>query len=224
MKLEICAYNYASCQVAAAAGADRIELCAGAMEGGTTPSLGMVQLVIEQIPIPAFPMVRPRGGNFVYNTEEKAVMLMDIRHFKAAGCKGIATGAALANGKLDIAFMAAIRETAYPMEVTCHKVFDNVPDAFEALDQLIALGYNRVLTSGLQKTATEGAPLLAQLQQTAGNRIIIMPGGSVRAQNIEQLVDTTHAQEYHSSGLIGGTWIADKSEVSEIVYKLRASH
>ena len=219
MILEVCAYNIQSCIIAAKAGAGRIELCADPAHGGTTPSYGLIQYVMEHIPIPSFPMIRTRGGDFVYDADELAIMKRDILTCKTLGCPGIATGMQLADGRIDVENLKRLVEWAYPMAVTCHKVFDVTYDAFESLEDVIAAGCARILTSGLQKTAMDGAAVLADLVAQAGDRIIIMPGGGVRSSNMARLVAETGAMEYHSSGIIakGAGYLADETEVRMMV-------
>lgn len=222
MVLEVCAYNITSCMIADNARAGRIELCVNPLEGGITPSFGLIEYVAEHVSIPAFPMIRPRGGSYVYDAHELAIMKKDILKCRDMGMKGIATGIQLPDGRLDADNMKRLVEWAGPMEVTCHKVFDVTPDAFAALDVLIAAGVKRVLTSGLRKTAMEGAELLRQLVQAADGRIIIMPGGSVRSSNIAQLAAATGAVEFHSSGIpsIADGHIANEDEVRKMVNEL----
>ena len=219
MLLEVCAFNIQSCLVAQRAGAGRIELCMDPLQGGTTPSYGLVQYVLEKISIPVFPMVRPRGGDFVYDADELAIMKKDILRFRELGCPGIATGVLLRGGRIDVEALSQIVEWAQPMSVTCHKAFDVTPDAAESLEEVIAAGCSRILTSGLQKTAVDGAKTLASLVAQAGDRIVIMPGGSVRSTNIGQLARDTGAFEFHSSGLVarGTNHVADEDEVKAMV-------
>jgi copper homeostasis protein len=223
MLLEICAYNIHTCIIAEKAGAGRIELCADPRAGGTTPSYGLIQYTLEHISIPIFPMIRPRGSNFIYDAHELAIMKKDILACREFGCPGIATGIHLPNGRIDTKHLAQLVEWAHPMSVTCHKVFDRTPDAAQALEDVIATGCSRVLTSGLQNTALEGVAVLAQLVARAAGRIIIMPGGGVRSSNIAQLIKETHATEYHSSGLLkkSDNYIADEQEVKSIVDLLK---
>jgi len=223
MLLEVCAFNIQSCFIAEQGGAGRIELCAEPQAGGTTPSYGMVQYALEHINIPVFPMLRPRGGNFTFDDHELAIMQKDISVFKQLGVRGIATGVQLHDGRIDTGKLKQIVAWAYPMEVTCHKVFDGTPDATEALEAVISSGCKRVLTSGLQKTATGGTSILAQLVTQAAGRIIIMPGGSVRSTNIAQLKRETGAAEFHSSALTarGTSYIADVDEVKALCAELR---
>ncbi len=222
MILELCAYNIQSCLVAEKAGASRIELCADPTYGGTTPSYGLIQYALSNISIPVFPMIRPRGGNFIYDTEELEIMKKDILACKELGCIGIATGIQLPNGHIDTENMKRLVGLAYPMLVTCHKVFDVTPDAHRSLEDVIDTGCARILTSGLHKTAVEGAAMLSHLIDEAAGRIIIMPGGSVRSSNIARLVKETGAREFHSSGLTTkeGTFIANEEEVRMMVQQL----
>ena len=225
MLLEICAYNIQSCLVAEKAGAGRIELCANPVAGGTTPSLGLVEYCLEHLTIPVFPMVRPRGGNFLYTRDEIEIMKRDIRLFRDMGCKGIATGCHDSDKEIDRELLSKLVEWAGPMEVTCHKVFDRSPGAHEALETVIAAGCKRILTSGLAPTSTEGAPVLAELQRTAGDRIIIMPGGGVRSGNLAGLIRATGCSEFHSSGILNGNsdYMADETEVQSMVSLLTKS-
>lgn len=183
-----------------------------------TPSYGLIRYCIEHLSIPVYPMIRTRGGNFTYDADELAIMKSDILQCKEMGCKGIATGINLADNRLDKDNISRIVEWAYPMEVTCHKVFDAVPDAFEALEVLINSGCKRVLTSGLRKTAIEGASLIRQLMDAAAGKLTIMPGGGVRASNLEHLIAATGASEYHSSGILSmsTSQIADKDELTKL--------
>jgi copper homeostasis protein len=221
--LEVCAFNIQSCFIAEQAGALRIELCADPLQGGTTPSYGLIRYAMEHISIPIYPMIRPRGGNFVYDELEVELMRQDIMICKELGCPGIATGIQLPGGGIDTDRLRRMVEWAYPMEVTCHKVFDVTPDAFRSLENVIDAGCKRVLTSGLQKTAPDGAKLLAQLVARAAGRIIVMPGGGVRSSNIGQLIKDTGATEYHSSALVAKTasHIVDANEVHEMAAALK---
>lgn len=225
MTLEICAFNIRSCIIAEKGGANRIELCADPTYGGTTPSYGLIQYALEHISIPIFPMIRPRGGNFIYDAEEIVIMKKDILICRELGCPGIATGIQLPDGRIDVEQMKRLTELAYPMTVTCHKAFDGTPDASEALEDVIAAGCGRVLTSGLHKTALAGASVLAQLVKQAAGRIIIMPGGGVRSSDLAQLVKETGADEYHSSALLtkAPDYIADEQEVRNMVTAIRGA-
>lgn len=222
MLLEVCAYNIASCKIADKAGAGRIELCSDPAMGGTTPSMGMVTYCLEHLGIPIFPMIRPRGGDFVIGSDELEIMKHDIAFFKNAGCKGIATGVQLPDGRIDTERLKRLVEWAYPMEVTCHKVFDRVPDPLRALEDVISTGCRRILTSGLQNTAVDGLPLLQQLVDLAHGRIQIMPGGGIRSSNIAQLRATLNVEEYHSSAILPGntSYMANGDEVRKMAAQL----
>ncbi len=223
MLLEVCAFNIQSCLVAAQAGAGRIELCVDPLQGGTTPSYGLVRYALEKVSIPVYPMIRPRGGNFVYDEDELEIMKKDIRTVRELGCPGIATGVLLPDGRIDVEILSRIVSWAYPMNVTCHKAFDATQNAFEALEDVITAGCSRILTSGLNKTALEGAGVIADLIAQAGDRIMIMPGGGVRSSNIAQLARETGAREFHSSALVtrASNHIADENEVQLLLKNIR---
>lgn len=222
MLLEICAYNIQSCLVAARAGADRIELCANPLQGGTTPSYGLIEYALEHIKIPVFPMIRPNGGGFVYDNDDLAIMKKDILACKSMGCRGIAVGVLDTGNRVNATAIKHIVEWAHPMEVTFHKAFDETPDAFEALETIIDAGCRRILTSGLRKTALEGAGTIAGLVQQAAGRIIIMAGGGIRSGNIAQVAKDTNATEFHSSAILNvlNGVIAEEEEVRLMVSKL----
>jgi copper homeostasis protein len=224
MVLEVCAYSLSSCRIAMEAGADRVELCADPLQGGTTPSWGTITAAME-LGLPVFPMIRPRGGNFIYNEEELDVMWRDIRACRELGCPGIATGVQRSDGSLDVEWMERIVERAGPMAVTCHKVFDQVPDASAALETLIAVGCRRVLTSGLHAHALEGARIIQQLVAQAAGRITVIPGGRVRSGNIAEIIAATGANEFHSSAITARSkdHIADPEEVRALVQVLRSA-
>jgi len=200
--LEVCAFNLQSAVIAEKAGAGRVELCENPADGGTTPSYGTIKQTREKISIALYPIIRPRGGNFFYSAEEFAIIKQDILLCKQLGCDGISTGVHMQNGEIDTERLKRIVEWAYPMGVTCHRVFDATPDPVKALEELIDCGCERILTSGQKSTAPEGIELLAKLVQQAAGRIIIMPGAGVRAANIETLIRDTGATEFHTSARI----------------------
>lgn len=197
-QLEVCAYNLQSALAAERAGAQRVELCSAFAEGGTTPSFGTVERAREKLSIALYPIIRPRAGHFRYDEDELAIIRQDILQCKTIGCDGIATGIQAQDGSIDTERMKRVVEWAFPMKVTCHRVFDTTPDPFAALEALIDCGCERILSSGHQTTAVEGIPLLTRLVQEAGDRIIIMPGSGVRSSNLEALLKTG-AAEYHTS-------------------------
>ncbi|OJW82968.1 MAG: hypothetical protein BGO69_03570 [Bacteroidetes bacterium 46-16] len=220
--LEVCAYNTDSCIIAQKVGAGRIELCAGAAVGGTTPSADTIREVKEKVTIPVYAMIRPRGGDFLYSDAEISTMLRDIDTCWQLGCEGIVTGVQLPDGNIDASLLTRLVERAYPMKVTCHRVFDRCPDPFKALEDIISAGCERILTSGQKDRAIEATQLLAQLIEAAAGRIIIMPGSGVRAANISRLVTETGAREYHTSALIQGD-VADEEELQKIMQLLHSS-
>ena len=198
-KLELIGFNIESCILAQAAGADRIELCDNPGDGGTTPSYGFIKAARQKLQIGLFPIIRPRGGDFFYSDEEFEIMRSDIKICKELGCDGIVIGMLNANGTVDKKRSASLVELAYPLGVTFHRAFDRVNDASKALEDIIETGCERILTSGLQPTALEGAELIAALIKQVNERIIIMPGSGVRSDNIIQLAKKTGATEFHSS-------------------------
>jgi copper homeostasis protein len=197
--LEVIAYNIASCGIAQEHGADRIELCANPGEGGTTPSYGMIHAAKEKCRIPVFVMIRPRGGDFLYSDEEYSIMREDIIQCRDYGCDGVVLGLLNADGTVDIKRTKELVQLAYPMEVTFHRAFDRVKDAHQSLEDVIACGCTRILTSGLKPTAAEGVSLIRELVELADERIIIMPGSGVRSSNIEGLIELSGAVEFHTS-------------------------
>lgn len=221
MVLEVCAYSLSSCKIAMEACADRIELCSGPLEGGTTPERGMLTAAME-LGLPVFPMIRPRGGDFRYDAEELGLMWHDIQVCREIGCPGIATGAQRGDGSLDVELMKRIVERAGPMAVTCHKVFDGVPDPGAALEDLVQAGCARVLTSGQHANALEGARVIKGLLAQAAGRIVVMAGGGVRSVNIAEIIAGTGAEEFHSSAITAWSTghIADPREVRALVAAL----
>lgn len=196
MIIEVCAFSLAASLVAQEAGAGRIELCGGFSEGGTTPSAGLIQLVRQQLHIPIYVMIRPRGGDFLYDSTELAVMQADIDLAKQLRADGIVLGLLNADGTVDETNTAALVERAKPLGVTFHRAFDMTRDPAEALEAVIRTGAERILTSGQQPTAMAGLSLLAELVAQANGRIEIMAGAGVNAHNAEQLravgVDALH--------------------------------
>ncbi|WP_232516226.1 copper homeostasis protein CutC [Chitinophaga caeni] len=197
--LEIAAGSVGSCIAAQNGGADRVELCDNLLEGGTTPSYGTIAVAREKISIQLYPIIRPRGGDFLYDDTEFEVMKKDIRMCKELGCDGVVTGLLTADGRVDKIRTTELVELAYPLGVTFHRAFDMTVDPFQAMEDIIDCGCERILSSGHRNTAVEGAGLLAELVNKADGRITIMVGSGVRANNIAELVTTTKATEYHTS-------------------------
>jgi len=197
--LEIATSDFETTRSAVEGGADRIELCANLNEGGTTPSYGTIYQCRERIDVLLYPIIRPRGGDFLFTSDEYEVMLHDAKLCKQLGCDGIVIGLLNEDGTIDVKRTAAIIETAYPMGVTFHRAFDRCRDAFEALEQLVQIGCERILTSGQQPTVNEGMDLITQLNKAADHRIAIMPGSGVRKENLKTLAEKTGCIEFHSS-------------------------
>lgn len=196
---EVCANSVESCLAAQRGGADRVELCAAIPEGGTTPSFGAIAYARHNLDIKLNVIVRPRGGDFLYSPIEAATLLADIDTLRPLQVDGIVTGALTAAGDIDLRLMEAVMEAAEGIPVTFHRAFDRCRRPQEALEQLISLGVKRVLTSGQQPTALEGATLLRQLVDQAAGRIIIMPGCGVCETNIARIAQLTGAREFHFS-------------------------
>lgn len=198
--VEICADSVESATIAEDAGAGRIELCSGLAEGGITPSSGLIETVRNNISIDLNILIRPRGGDFLYSDTEFSVMRRDIEHAGEAGADGIVTGILNRDGSVDVDRTALLVGFAFPMKVTFHRAFDMCRDAGRALEDIIATGASRILTSGQAKTAIEGARVIRRLITSAGDRICIMPGGGIDEYNIALLATTTGAHEYHLTG------------------------
>lgn len=197
--IEIATSDFTTTQSAVEGGADRIELCANLAEGGTTPSFGTLRQCRETFSVLLYPIIRPRGGDFLYTTEEFDLMLKDVKLCKELGCDGVVIGLLQPDGTIDTARTSLLIEAAYPLGVTFHRAFDRCKDPFTAMEQLIDIGCERILTSGQQPSVTDGVELVAQLNNIAAERMIIMPGSGVRHDNIKMLADKTGCLEFHSS-------------------------
>lgn len=194
--IEVCTYSLESCLTAQRAGANRVELCGGMAEGGTTPSAGLIQLVRQHLTIPLLVMIRPRGGDFLYSGNEFAVMQADVRMAKWLSADGVVLGILNADGTIDEDRTQQLVELARPLPVTFHRAFDMTRNAAEALEAISRTGAVRILTSGQQRTAEAGISVLEQLVKQAAGRVEIMAGAGVTAQNAKRLwatgVDALH--------------------------------
>lgn len=197
--LEICANSATSCVEAELGGASRVELCAGIPEGGTTPSYGEIRTAKECCTIDINVIIRPRGGDFLYNEAEISAMLYDIEMAKRLKVHGVVVGCLTKEGDIDTMLLNKLVAAASPLSVTFHRAFDVCRAPFTALEQIIAAGCDRILTSGQQSSAVKGIPLIAELVKKAAGRIIIMPGCGVRAGNIAAIELATGAKEFHTS-------------------------
>ncbi|WFU08328.1 copper homeostasis protein CutC [Rhizobium sp. CB3090] len=198
MLLEVCVEDIAGLNAAIAGGADRIELCSALAVGGLTPSAGLM-LAAARAPIPAYAMIRPRAGSFVYSADELDVMKSDIDAARHAGLAGVVLGASLPDGRLDSDTLRALVAHAGSLGKTLHRAFDLVPDIEEAVELAISLGFERILTSGCEKTAVEGAGALEQAIAIAAGRIAIMPGSGVNIRTIGKLWPRLAISEIHAS-------------------------
>ena len=201
MIFEICVDSIAGVRAAKAAGADRVELCADLLEGGITPSRGMIRQARTIAGIGLNVMIRPRGGDFLFDDDEFATMRSDIETAKAEGADGVVIGLLSATGEIDIARTRELIALARPLSVTFHRAFDMTPDPFRALEALIELGVDRVLTSGQEASVLEGLPLIVELIERAGDRIVIMPGGGITGRNIDRIVAAARPREIHFAAL-----------------------
>jgi copper homeostasis protein len=199
MIIEIATTDLETTRSAVEGGADRIELGAALSDGGTTPSMGTIQRCRELFAVELYPIIRPRSGDFLYTEDEFLAMCADIKVCKELGCDGVVIGMLNQQGEIDKKRTAKLIELAYPLGVTFHRAFDRCVDPFKAMEELIEIGCERILTSGQQPTAPEGVALIASLHEKADARIIIMPGSGVRVDNIRELANKTGCQEFHSS-------------------------
>ncbi len=200
-KLEVCVESVDGAVAAQNGGADRVELCANLLEGGTTPSAGSVRLARRLLQIGLQVMVRPRGGDFCYSANEFEVMKLDIESAKAAGADGVVFGILASDGSIDVPRTQELASLARPMSVTFHRAFDMTRDPFAAVETLAALGIDRVLTSGQESSVLEGLDLIAALVRRAGDRIIIMPGGGIHERNFARIAGQSGASELHVAAL-----------------------
>ncbi|MGI4862771.1 MAG: copper homeostasis protein CutC [Janthinobacterium lividum] len=230
--LEICAASLPSALAAQAGGAHRIELCQNLEQGGITPSYGLIRQVLAQVSLPVFVLIRPRAGGFVYSAGELSIMRDDVAACRELGCAGVVLGVLDAAGRVNMAACQELIDAAGPLAVTFHRAFDACPDQTQALEDVIALGCHRLLTSGGQATAEAGKEQLTTLVTQAAGRIQIMPGAGITAGNVRALAAYTGAQELHTSakrllppelnaGLFAeARWETDAALVAEVVAEL----
>ena len=194
LKFEVCVDSIAGIRAAREADAERVELCANLLEGGITPSLGTILVARKVADIKLHVMIRPRGGDFLYDEDEIATMEADIASAKSAGVDGVVFGVLERDGRIDLAATERLVARARPVSVTFHRAFDMTPEPLIALETLIELGVDRILTSGQEPTAYEGAERIAELIKAAVGRLIVMPGGGITARNASRVAAITRSE------------------------------
>ena len=224
MEIEICCGSIQSAANAKAGGAVRIELCQGLIEGGTTPSPATIDYAVRELGLQVFVLVRPRSGDFCYNELEIKSMEKDVEYCKKAGVAGIVVGFLHPDGTIDTELTKRFVKLAAPLPVTFHRAFDRCTEPLKALEQIIDCGCARILTSGCQPTAMEGAELLKQLVQQANGRIKILAGSGVTPENAAELKRLTNVPEIHGSCKFtrpDGAWETDVEQVRMLLEQLR---
>jgi copper homeostasis protein len=204
MIVEVVVYNIASAMKAQEGGADRIELCDSPGDGGTTPSFGTVDIVRKNVNIDVFVMIRPRGGDFCYTSYEFHAMKRDISQCQKLSVDGVVLGILNPDGTIDKKRCGELIKQLRPLKVTCHRAFDMTRDPFEALEDCIEVGFDRILTSGQQPQVIKGVELIAELQKKANGRIIIMPGAGVNEETVQTIVSKAGVSEIHCSAYAFG--------------------
>lgn len=183
-------------------GAERVELCDNLEEGGTTPSYGTIKMVVEKLDIPAFVIIRPRGGDFFYTEEELEIMKEDIRVCKKLGVKGVVIGALNRDNTINYEAIKEMIELAKPMSITFHKAIDELADPVAEVKKLADLGVDRILTSGTKETALEGKDILNAMLKEAGDDIIIIVAGKVTKDSLKEISETIPSKEYHGKKIV----------------------
>lgn len=196
-KLEVCLDSAESAVIADRAGADRVELCENLFGGGTTPSPGTIKITRDAVSLGLHVIIRPRPGDFCYTDTEFRVMVEDVRYCRELGVDGVVIGILREDGSVDMERNAALIREAGDMSVTFHRAFDVTRDPFRALEDIIELGCQRILTSGQEATVLEGADMIREIIARASGRIIIMPGGDITERKLEKIIRETAASEYH---------------------------
>jgi copper homeostasis protein len=215
-KLEIACFNFQSAVIAQLGGADRIELCENQHLGGTTPSFELIKQVRKAITIDFRVMIRNRGGNFFYSEEEFEMMKQDIIRFKILDVNGFVFGMLNDKNEIDVERNKVLVQLASPLKCTFHKAFDEVENEIDSLEKIIDCGFDTLLSSGKKQNALNGSQLISDLIKQANNRIIIMPGGGVRSENIFELKNKTKAIFFHSSAIKTDLGIADLEEIKRL--------
>lgn len=199
---EACVESFEKALEAQNNGANRIELCENLAVGGTTPSYGTVKVCLEKLDIPIFPMIRARGGNFIYSKDEIEIMKEDIKIFKELGVKGVVLGCLISNNKINLELTKELVDLAYPMEVTFHKAIDEIQNPLDYIDDLVNIGIKRILTSGGKATALEGKDLINEMIKKSNGRLKIVVAGKVTKENLNGLSNLISANEFHGKLIV----------------------
>ena len=199
---EACVESFEKALEAQSNGANRIELCENLAIGGTTPSYGTVKICLEKLNIPIFPMIRARGGNFVYSKDEIEIMKEDIKVFKDLGVKGVVLGCLTSDNKIDLELTKTLVNLAYPMEITFHKAIDEISNPLDYIDDLVDIGIKRILTSGGKATALEGKDLINDMIKKSNGRLKIVVAGKVTKGNLNGLSNLISADEFHGKLIV----------------------
>lgn len=216
--LEIACFDLASAQIAAKAGAHRIEFCDQLRAGGTTPDENDTKKLLGELSIPVFVMIRPRGGDFVYTPDEFAQMKKSIEAFKTMGVHGFVFGILRNDHTLDLERNTELVQLAHPLPCTLHRAFDHTPGLMITLKEAARCGFTRILTSGGKGNAPDNPAMLAQLVKHAGHTLTILPGGGIRSSNIAEIKKTSGATEYHSSAITPNSGsAADPAEIQKLL-------
>ncbi|MFP3593893.1 copper homeostasis protein CutC [Chryseobacterium sp. SIMBA_038] len=212
-KIEIACFNPESAIIAFKNGADRIELCDGLSEGGTTPNFETAKQLIEKIDIPIFVMIRPRGGDFTYSDAEFEQMKSELIQLKSLNVDGFVFGILDKNDEVNIEQNKELVELAKPYQCTFHRAFDRAKDLENSLEKVIECGFKTILTSGQKPNVSEGRENLKKLVELSNGRIEILVGGGLRSTNIEEIRGLTKAEYFHSSAITDGGAFANADEV-----------
>lgn len=202
MLKEKCIGSYIEAIEAQRLGANRVELCDNLEEGGTTPSYGTIKMVVRDLTIPVFVIIRPRGGDFYYTKEEIEIMKEDIRICKELGVDGVVLGALTCDNKIDYEVVKELVNLAKPMSVTFHKAIDELKNPVDEVKKLASLGVDRILSSGTKKTALEGKEILNEMIKEAQDRIIIVVAGQVTKDNFLEVSSNIPSKEYHGKKIV----------------------
>ena len=221
-KIEIACFNLESALIAQKAGADRVELCADMLVGGTTPIIETIQQARKHLTIDLYVMIRPRGGNFVCSEAEFEQMKLEIETIKKLGVNGFVFGILNKDKTINIEQNKALLELAKPFPCTFHRAFDEVLNVDKALEDVISCKFSTILTSGTFPNVMEGKEVLKQLVIQANNRIEIMPGGGLRSTNVLELNEMVNTNWYHSSAITDGSEIASPEEIMQLKNKLQS--